>query len=294
MDGRPLLLAAALALGLLPSPAGSAQTFRTGVQTVAIHTTVVDREGRLVTDLTRDDFEIRDNGRPVDISLFSNEPQPITVAVMLDMSGSMLTRYLYVRKAADHFIDALLPHDRARIGTFGDEIFVSPLLTGDKATLKRVVAEEVWPGGGTPLWTAVDAAMTSIASEPGRRVVLTLTDGADTGALPGWPKNASAGDVRKRATDTPFMMYSIGMEGPGLVGDMTDLAEETGGGHFVLKLDADLPATFARVAEELRRQYLLGFTPPALDGKRHRLEVRVTRQGLRARARRNYLAVPDR
>lgn len=264
------------------------------MQTVSVYTTVSDRDGRLVPDLTRGDFEIRDNGRPVDITVFSNEIQPITVAVMLDMSGSMMSRFLHVRRATTHFVDALLAHDRARIGTFGFEIFMSPHLTSDKAILKRVVQEEVWPGGGTPLWTAVDHAMSSLAGESGRRVVLTLTDGTDTGDLAGWPKNAGSGDVRKRAIDEAFMMYAIGMEGTGLDGGMEFLAEETGGGHFELKLDADLPSTFTRVAEELRRQYVLGFAPAMLDGKRHRLEVRVKQPGLKARARRNYVAAADR
>ena len=79
----------------------------------------------------------------------------------------------------------------------------------------------------------------------------------------------------------------------GLDGDIVGLVEQSGGGHFQLKADADLPATFARVIEELRHQYLLGFAPAALDGKVHRLDVRTTTPGLRVRTRKSYRAVPD-
>jgi Ca-activated chloride channel family protein len=130
--------------------------------------------------------------------------------------------------------------------------------------------------------------MTALAREPGRRVVLVLTDGADTGHLPG--HRAGQREVSRRARDGGFMIYAIGMEGTGLRGSMANLTDQTGGGRFELKRDADLSATFARVAEELRRQYLLGFTPTALDGRQHRLEVRLTSPGLSARARRSYLA----
>ena len=132
--------------------AQQAPTFRAGTQTVPIYATVQDRNGRLVPDLTREDFEVFDSGKPVPITVFSNEIQPITVVVLLDMSGSMANRLLRVREGALHFIRALRPEDRARIGTFGEEIAISPWLTNDKGRLERILGEELWPGGPTPLW----------------------------------------------------------------------------------------------------------------------------------------------
>jgi hypothetical protein len=150
----------------------------------------------------------------------------------------------------------------------------------------------VWPGGGTPLWKAIDVAMTSLAEQGGRRVVLLLTDGED---FPGIKTlRGSLSDVTRRATDEAFMVYAIGMEGTGLDRDMVGLVQLSGGGHFQLKADADLPATFVRVVEELRHQYLVGFAPVALDGKVHRLDVRTTTPGVTVRTRQSYLAVPDR
>jgi Ca-activated chloride channel family protein len=273
------------AIALIPQQ----PAFKTGVQNVAIYATVRDADGRSVPDLTKDDFEILDNGKPVAITTFASGRQSLTVALLLDMSGSMNPSVLRVRESTRRFIDALLPEDRVRICTFGDEIAVSPILTSDKTVLTRIVSEELWPGGGTPLWNAVFAGMQSLADEPGRRVVLALTDGADGGSLPGW--KGRFGDVRDRATRDGFMLYMVGMDNAAIKTDLKPevaaLLDETGGAHVNVAATDDLGETFNRVAEELRRQYLLGFVPAA-DGREHRLAVNVKRPGLTARARKSY------
>lgn len=142
-------------------------------------------------------------------------------------------------------------------------------------------------GGGTPLWTAVHEAMISLEKEPGRRVILTLTDGVGT-HLRGFPGSES--DVRRRAENDGFMLYAIGMEGSPLDGSVTSLGERTGGGFFTLEAEADLTATFLRVIEELRHQYLIGFNPPKADGRMHDVEVKMRRDGMKVRARKRYRA----
>lgn len=279
----------ALAIGVLLWIEVEAQEgrFRTSVDTVSIYATVSEADGRLVPDLVKEDFTVLDNDTPREITLFSSEIQPITVVIMLDMSGSMFSRFLRLRTSTLSFVDALLPQDRAQIGTFGDEIAISPYLTNDKQVLRRVLRNELWPMGGTPIWNALDRAMTALASESGRRVVLTITDGRN---LCNFPRCLKPGDVERRAVREGFMLYAIGMDGTGLDGEILTMAEETGGGHFALPEGADLTSTFARVADELRRQYLIGFSPAALDGRLHRVDVRVGRAGMKVRARRNYLA----
>jgi Ca-activated chloride channel homolog len=266
--------------------------FKSSVQTVALYATVRDGSGRPVPDLVKDDFELLDNGKPVEITTFSSDRQPLTVALLLDMSGSMNPSVLRVRDSTLRFIDALLPEDRVRICTFGDEIAISPILTSDKTVLTRIVREELWPGGGTPLWNAVFAGMGSLAAEPGRRVVLALSDGIDADSLPGW--KGDLGDVRTRATREGFMLYMIGMAGAAASEppkrEVAALIDETGGAHFNVGETDDLGQTFTRVAEELRRQYLIGFVPAAADGREHRLDLKVKKPGLQARARKSYVA----
>ena len=265
--------------------------FRSGTETVAVYATVSDAQGRLVPDLTREDFLVYDDGRAVEISLFSNDRQPITVAIMLDMSGSMLPRFLEVRESTLWFVNALLPDDRASIGSFGEEVAVSPLLTGDKKVLARVVNEELWPVGGTPLWNAADAAMTALVGQAGRRVVLMLTDGADSCRL---PRCRRFGDIERRAKREEFMFYAIAMDARGLGTQIVQLTRQTGGGQFSLTPGDDLTDTFARVADELRHQYLIGFSPAVLDNREHRLDVRVAHAGMEARARTSYHATRTR
>ena len=200
-------LAAAAIAGLLLG-AQQEGRFKSTVDTVSVYATVNEADGRLATNLSKEDFTILDNGTPRQISLFSNDTQPITVVVMLDMSGSMFSRFIRVRTSTLSFVDALSPQDRAQIGTFGEEIAISPHLTGDKEILRRVLRSELWPMGGTPIWNALDAAMSALTSESGRRVVLTLTDGQNMCDLPHCLK---AGDIERRAVREGFMVYALSL-----------------------------------------------------------------------------------
>jgi len=280
---KPIAAAILVAGAMALVSARQSQVFRTNIDMVALYPLVSSSDGRLVTDLTRDDFTVLDNGRPAAISIFSSDRQPITAALMLDMSASMEDRWLRVRDAATRFVDAIDPADRIRVGSFGSEIALSPYLTADKTLLTRVLREELWPGGSTPLWNAIAAAMQSLTSESGRRTIVIVTDGIDT-------SSATQRIAMERAVKEMFMVYAVGFEGKGLSARLLDLIVQTGGGHFDLKKTEDLGAAFLRLADELRHQYLIGFTPASLDGQTHTLEVRVNRPGYSARAPRQFVA----
>ena len=267
--------------------AGQTQVFRSSVDLVAIYPLVTGGDGRIATNLRREDFTVLDNGRPADIAIFSSDRQPITASLLLDMSASMEDRWARVRDAAMRFVDALDRGDRLQIGTFGSEIAISPHLTGDKAILGRVLREELWPGGSTPLWTAMQAGMQSLAAEGGRRTIVMVTDGVDT-------SGARHAQIAERAVRDRFMVYAIGFEGKGLGPRLVDLINETGGGRFDLKKGEDLGMAFLNVADELRHQYLIGFTPAALDGLAHSLEVRINRPGFTVRSPRQFVATVKR
>lgn len=311
--GRAL---AAAVLMVWATAAGSAQqAYRGGTDLVSVYATVTDRDGRLVPDLTRDDFDVRDDGKRQALTFFSNDVQPITVVVMLDRSGSMEEHFDLVRNAAGHFLDKLLPGDRARIGNFSGRILILPAdFTSDRAELHAVLRGELQDIGPSPVWTAVDRSITALAKEPGRRVVLLFSDGHDA-PRPGQVR-VGLEDVIRRAEYNEIMVYAVGLtdiEDPiaswavrNPVGrfqiskpkrkvkkpdkGLRLLAEHSGGGYFELTWEQDLGAVFARVADELHRQYVLGFPPQKLDGEVHKLEVKVTRAGLTARARKSYVA----
>ena len=280
------LLIAALVVAVSPFR----QAFRSNIDMVAVYPLVTGPEGRYMTDLRQQDFEVFDNGKPADITIFSRDRQPITALLLLDMSASMEDRWMRVRDAASRFVDALEPSDRVRIGTFGSEIALSPHLTGDKSILNRILREELWPGGSTPLWNAMNAGMQSIAQAQAdkpaidpRRPIVVVTDGIDT-------SSAVQAPVATRAIKEQFMIYGVGLEGKELSPRLVDLIVQTGGGHFDLKRSDDLGAAFLRLADELHHQYLIGFTPLAFDGQTHSLEVRVKRDGFTVRAPTQFVA----
>jgi VWFA-related protein len=307
--------------------AGAARqtTFKVGTRTVAVYATVTDQTGRLVPDLPRDRFAVEDDGRPQPLTVFANDIQPITIVMLLDRSASMEGRYELVREAAEAFVRQLTPADQARIGSFSRRIQIDPPeFTSDLTTLVAILRTQLQERGPTPLWNAVDAGISALVHEEGRRVILVFTDGTDF-PLDFTRRNRTLKDVMKRADEENVMVYAIGLAGQrapttivvGATGreqtrrvvpmvsppimpvgrpdpGLPLLAAETGGGYFELTSASDLPSTFTRVAEELHHQYVLGFTPDTLDGKTHRVSVRVTgpADGMSVRARRTYLASP--
>jgi Ca-activated chloride channel family protein len=286
--------------------------FKTSIQTVAIYATVRDRDGHLVTNLTKDDFEILDNGRPVEIVTFSNAMVPSTIALLLDMNWSTGTatnhvgqEFTLIRDSAAQFVRTLLPEDRVRIVTIGHGVTPSPLLTSDQSVLRRILAEELWPGADlTPLWAAIHLSMDSIAPESGRKVILVLSQSPDGCSSEKYGEQTmdfyrsrwcqvGHGDVTKQARSGDFMVYAIGTQSTGLQSALADVADDTGGGHFhISRNDADLKSTFGEVANELHHQYAIGFEPGVPDRKVHKLTTHLRPNGLTAHARQSYMAGP--
>jgi VWFA-related protein len=183
--------------------------YRGGTNTVSIYATVVDRDARLVTSLSRNDFDVYDNGVRQDVTVFANDLQPITIVVMLDRSGSMKPNFDRVRDAAEVFVSDLLPADKARIGSFSDRIEIDPdAFTNDHDALVRILHEDLVDPGITPLWNATALAMNALGHQEGRRVVLVFTDGKDT---PGLGANVSFEEVLARAQAEDVMVYAIGL-----------------------------------------------------------------------------------
>ncbi|MBP1636803.1 MAG: VWFA-related Acidobacterial domain protein [Acidobacteria bacterium] len=288
-------LASLLAAGLLLASGLSGQqapTFRAGTRIVPIYTTVVDRDRRLLPGLSRDDFEVFDDGRPRPITVFSSEILPISVVVMLDTSGSMTANIDLVKAGAEQFFLRLLPRDQAMAGAFNDKIQFASSFTGDRDDLVASL-EGLDFGNPTRLYDAVALSLDQLKPIEGRKVVLVFTDGADTSSSVGLR------DVLDRARAEEVMVYAIGLQSDYFDGvrrvrtkpdrGLRKLAEETGGGYFELEQKDRLTSTFTRVSEELHSQYLIGFDAGERDGRVHKLEVRVKRPEATARARKSYV-----
>jgi Ca-activated chloride channel homolog len=275
---------------------GQGAVFRSGTKMVPIYATVTDAQDRLIPDLTRGDFEIYDNDKLQELVLFENQVQPFTAVLMLDTSGSMTESLKLVYAGAEQFLTRLSPQDKAQVGAFNDKIEFSGVFTSDRDELAAALKGLDF-GYPTRLNDAIDQSISQLSSVEGRRVIVLLTDGEDTASKTG------QGEVLDRARADEIMIYGIGLESVYFNGMqrvrtspdkvLRKIADETGGGYYKLEGTRDLGATFTRIAQELRSQYVLGFTPAVLDGKVHRLVVTAKRPGTKTRARKTYIAVGD-
>ena len=301
----PVALAGVTALSIVvlaqppsaqPPPPSQQPTFKSGTQVVSLFVTVADAQKRLVPGLTQEDFEIYDNDKPQPIIYFDNSIRPINVVVMLDTSGSMTLTIDLLKRAAEQFVIRLLPEDKGRVGAFNDKVQISSKFTSDRDELVTSL-KDVDFGNSTRLWDGVAMGLEELKNIDGRRVVLVFTDGDDTDS------RTNLGTVVERARADETMVYAIGLEsnyfnGQRYVKSKPDrglkrLSDETGGGYFELEKTSDLAPTFTKVAAELHSQYVIGFAPTQLDGRVHKLAVKMKQPGLAARARRSYVAAPD-
>ena len=302
----------AAAVGGFRAAAAQQPTFRAGSEAVRVFVTVIDRDGKLIPNLTQQQFEVRDEGKPQPITQFDNRPQPIRLIVMLDVSGSMEGNLSLLRAAGAQLFGRLLPEDQARVGSFGHEVAISETFTRDVDALNRAMPDRIAPDAPTPLWRGIDAALDAFGDVTDvRKVILVLSDGKDTGSFSFRQKPVSQAEAIDRARREDVMIYAIGMRsrgarpmlpgiGPGglqamVLADLPDpglarVAEETGGGYTEIRFGQDLGAAFAAVADELHTQYMLAFEPPKRDGKVHEIGVKVNQNGAKPRARKSYVA----
>jgi VWFA-related protein len=324
-----VVLSCAAAVAAASGQSQQPPTFSTANRTVAVYATVTNESGRLVPDLGREHFTVTDKGKPQELTIFSNDLQPITVVILLDRSGSMRDNFNLVRDAGGSFVDAMLPADKARIGTFSSRIQIDPEdFTSDRGQLVAILRGELQEPGPTPLWNAVDRGISALRQVEGRRVILVFTDGIDE-PMNFKNGNASKRSVLKRAEEQNVMVYAVGLSpdagggsrttagnsgygtpggfgrggfggGGGLGGGrpfvvgpdpgLKDLSAASGGGYFELTSAVNLASTFRQVANELHHQYALGFTPKVLDDKMHDLAVKLDDPRAVVRFRKRYFA----
>ena len=284
-------------IGIAATVAAQQPTFRSNTgAVVSIFATVIDRDNRLVPDLTQEDFEVLDNDKPQPLVLFENETQPITVVVMLDTSFSMTETSSCCKRRPNSSSSGCCPDDKAKVGAFNDKIEFSAHFTNDRDELIADLRDLDY-GNGTRLFDAVAMSLDELEGIEGRRVLVSSPTAKIRRAA------RASGTVMERARNEEVMVYAIGLESEYFDGSrmvrieagrrLRRIAEETGGGYFELKKTSDLASTFTRVAQELHSQYVLGFVAPRLDNKVHKLTVRLKQPGMTARARRSYLASAD-
>lgn len=283
--GRIVPLMAALAVPCVAPGAAAPRQFASHVNLVEVYASVTDVRGQVVPDLTRDDFEVLEDGVQQDISTFTAGEFPLSVAIALDRSFSMRGEPLAAAKSAARlFLGELRPSDQAMVVAIGSEIeTIAPLSTDRSTQYSAVASLDRW--GTTSLHDAVIASIDAIQPARGRRALILLSDGDDRYS------KANPAEVLARARQADVLIYPIalGDRRPPL---FAELASLTGGRSAFVRDVRTLPETLAGIARELRHQYLIGYTPmrPLEDrGGWRSITVKVSKPGLLVRARDGYL-----
>jgi VWFA-related protein len=274
------------------------------VNVVNVLCTVSDKRGALVTDLAKEDFEIREDGRKQEIRYFTRETDlPLTIAMLLDVSGSVHAVLADEREAAGQFFDTVLrPTDHALLLGFSSTLVLWQDFTSSSQRLKNALAQlhavrfrGLPPVGnpmpGTLLYDAIyQTAKGKLEGVPGRKAMLIVSDGLDNGSQ----KHLDDAVEAVQATNT--IVYGVCYDQKFFgCAFLSSLARPTGGQMFVTGKKRTLEEIFQIIEEQLRSQYSIGFTPAnaAHDGKFRKLDVKVLTPGLRVSARRGYYAPVD-
>ena len=279
-------------------------TFRSGVDLVTVSATVRDSKGRLVTKLTKQDFEVIDRGERRVISEFRSDDAPMSLAILFDVSGSMdvAARSTAAKFAAHHLLSQLQEgRDEAGLFAFDSRLREVAPFTVDTRALQGALGE-VDPFGATSLHDAILAAAERVATRPfPRRAVVVLTDGIDTASR--WsPAEVSA---KAAAIDVPVYIIAtvLSIDDPGSdhatpgskrtapasVGTIEDLARWTGGAFYYSSTSASAYKAARSVVDELRHLYLIAFEPGTTPGW-HPIEIRTSDKDFVVRTRGGYVA----
>jgi len=274
------------------------------VELVDLYAIVEDDGGTYVTGLAREDFRLVENGVPQVIDRFGEDRKPLQIAIVLDSSLSMEDERLAAAKeSALRFLETLGPEDQAMVVVFNDGVQVAQPLTTDRDLLARAI-EGTAARGGTALYDAVYRASELLASFPGRKVMVLLSDGRDeasNGLEPGSLHRMD--EALDRALRNEVMIFALGFGKrldtqfdfygkESLQAILTRFADFTGGRVLFPTRPGQLSKAFADVAEDLRHQYSLAYrsTNEAHDGKWREIRLTSTKPGLKVITRKGYYA----
>ncbi|HET9315431.1 MAG TPA: VWA domain-containing protein [Vicinamibacteria bacterium] len=274
--------------------------FGGGVEVIRVSVSVTDEKDRYVGGLPEDAFAVFEDGVRQDLSFFARDALPLSVALLVDCSASMEQKIQVAQEAGARFLRALRPGDLAEVVQFNDRVRVLHDWSGDSGALEEAL-RTTRPSGATVLYNALYVTLKELRTQgtpdvPRRRAVVLLSDGEDTASL------ATEEQVLELAREAEIAIYAIRLrsdppmarerEGQGRAKYfLTALARDTGGQVFFPDRLGDLQSVYARIADDLRSQYTLGYVSSnaARDGRWRRILVRTPQNGaLRSRHKLGY------
>jgi VWFA-related protein len=273
--------------------------YRVSVDTVSLAVSVLDAEGRLVTDLPQDNFQVYEDGVEQQIQFFSRGELPLRMVILVDTSGSMRQKLALAQEAAVRFVRSLKPGDEVQVVEFNDRVLTLADFTSDFDRVEQAI-RETQATGATTLYNAVYVSLKDLhrenPEELDRRAIVVLSDGNDTKSVLGFE------DVKEQARKSSVVIYAISLRATDedLAKDkyrnakyeLDMLARESGGVSYAPERIEDLSGVYDQIAAELKSQYSLGYvsTNAVADGAWRRLQVLSKEAGTEIRTRGGYFA----
>ncbi len=303
------------------------QIISVDTELVTVPVKIYDKKNRLVSGLTKENFQIFEDNVPQEVAYFSNEDQPFTVALVLDMSYSAKFKIAEIQSAAIGFIAQLRENDKVMVVSFDEQVHLLCNPTTDRRVIYSAI-KNTRINSGTSLYDAVDLVINErFRKTSGRKAIVLFTDGVDTTSRRAHALNnlsdaleldaliypiqydtfADVQQMKNKSViiepptrGTPFPTVTTGTPtSQGTTAEdyrkaeeyLSEMAARTGGRVYNAVSAANLAGAYSRIAAELREFYSLGYYPKAESqtGKRRRIKVRVDRQDLVVRARTDYV-----
>lgn len=270
-----------LACAFVPSLAAQNTTLRMDVKLVSVFATVTDRNGAIVGGLTKDNFAVTEDGRPQQIAVFEKQSElPLNLTLAIDTSGSVHKDLAEEAAAARRFAHAIVrPQDQMSVMQFATEVSALVPFTNKLPLIDRGL-KKLRGGWATALYDTIDLGSERLGAKEGRKVLVIISDGDDTA------KNTTYAQALEQALRNEVMIYSLidvpieASAGRSTGGEhaLITLAEQTGGKYFYVN-EGGLDQAFAKVSDDLRTQYLIGYYPRNQEPGRtfHRIRVTVPR-----------------
>jgi VWFA-related protein len=292
------VLITALAVAQTPPPVqDDSATFKLDTQLVPLYVSVVDKNGKMVTNIPQSSFHVFENNVEQTLKIFNREDVPVSMGIIIDNSGSMREKRPKVAAAALELIKASNPQDEVFIVDFNDVAYLDAPFTSNIKKLEQVL-DKIDTRGGTAMRDAISMSIDYAKAEgkKTKKVLLVITDGNDN------TSNETLEQLVRKARQSEVLIYSIGLlndeeprEGRAAKRALNELAIASGGLSYYPKTLGEVESITPQIAHEIRNQYILAYSPTntALDGSFRAIKVTVKAPGNpTVRVRNGYYASP--
>jgi Ca-activated chloride channel homolog len=272
--------------------------FRSDTRLVVLHASVVDKKGKLITNLDQNAFKVFENGQQQQVKIFRREDVPVSLGIIIDDSGSMSTKRSRVEAAALAMVRESNPQDEVFIVNFNDDAFLDVPFTSDMHKMEQGLAR-IDSRGGTAMRDAISMSLDYMKHEArkDKKVLMVITDGNDNAS------NISLEKLVAHSNQNDVLVYAIGLfieeekrEASKARRALNELTSATGGLAFYPKEVSDVQSLAVEIAHDIRSQYTIAYRPniQALDGSYRQIKVTVEGPGRPVvRTRSGYYATPD-